>query len=634
MRSGGFFAGTTALLSLLVAATLLLRLLLARHPFEGLNPRVGLVAGCLAAFGAWVLISQQWSHAPARALTEYDRALLYALTVVVFGSLGRTVWRIRILLYGVAAATVGLCLVGLVSRTLPDVLRAVSTVHPERLSYPLTYWNAMGLLAAVGLVLCGHLACSERDPRVARMLGAAAVPPLATTLFLTYSRGGVVAAVIGVLLYIVVARPRALVTGALAIAPPTAGALLVAEHAHALATPLPLSGAAVAQGEHVALAVAIATSSAFVLRGMLTALDPWLVRPKLSPRVRRRLWAGTTGGLVLVTVAAALALDLPQHFDDGYRTFVRENEVQTKGASRLTSFSNNGRLYHWRVSLLDFKAHPWNGTGAGTYQTEWARHRPADFTVNDGHSLYLETLGELGLPGLILVAFVVVIVLGGIAVRIRGPDRALYGAVFAAGGAWALHAGVDWDWEMPAVTLPFFAMGGAALARPPGLPALRIPLGAQVAGRALGIAACVGLLLVPLHVHASQVALDRAVGARSRGDCRLAARAALDSLAAINSRPEPLEVLALCDGGLRESKLAERMAAAAVRRDPNAWGLWYELAVLRARAGHDPERAARTAISLNPRGQRVAALEQLLQAQGARAWPRAGRALPLTSGSS
>ena len=61
----------------------------------------------------------------------------------------------------------------------------------------------------------------------------------------------------------------------------------------------------------------------------------------------------------------------------------------------------------------------------------------------------------------------------GFAARLGGPDRTLYAALFAAGLAWALHAGVDWDWQMPAVTLWVFALGGAALAAPARAPRIR-----------------------------------------------------------------------------------------------------------------------------------------------------------------
>ena len=49
--------------------------------------------------------------------------------------------------------------------------------------------------------------------------------------------------------------------------------------------------------------------------------------------------------------------------------------------------------------------------------------------------------------------------------RARGPDRPVYAAVFAVLLAWAVHAGVDWDWQMPVVTIVFFSLGGFVLAR-------------------------------------------------------------------------------------------------------------------------------------------------------------------------
>ena len=48
-----------------------------------------------------------------------------------------------------------------------------------------------------------------------------------------------------------------------------------------------------------------------------------------------------------------------------------------------------------------------DGNGAGTYQLQWAQHRPYVFTVIDAHSLYLEVLGELGLVGFLLIGGVV-----------------------------------------------------------------------------------------------------------------------------------------------------------------------------------------------------------------------------------
>ena len=55
-----------------------------------------------------------------------------------------------------------------------------------------------------------------------------------------------------------------------------------------------------------------------------------------------------------------------------------------------------------------------------------------------------------------------------VAARARGPDRPIYAALFAVLLAWAIHAGMDWDWEMPVVTLVFFLLGGFALANTAG----------------------------------------------------------------------------------------------------------------------------------------------------------------------
>ncbi len=69
--------------------------------------------------------------------------------------------------------------------------------------------------------------------------------------------------------------------------------------------------------------------------------------------------------------------------------------------TRLTSAVDNGRIDNWRVALDGFKAQPFHGTGAGTYRITWDHDRPAPpVKVNDGHSLYLETMSEMGVVGL------------------------------------------------------------------------------------------------------------------------------------------------------------------------------------------------------------------------------------------
>jgi len=124
----------------------------------------------------------------------------------------------------------------LISRVLPDVWHTAPDVSNQRLSYPVTYWNTLGLLAALGIVLSFHLACSLGERRSVRVLAAAVLPVLAATLFFTFSRGAIAAGAIGLLVYVLVARPHALLSGALATAPCTAALILAAYHANLLDT--------------------------------------------------------------------------------------------------------------------------------------------------------------------------------------------------------------------------------------------------------------------------------------------------------------------------------------------------------------------------------------------------------------
>jgi O-antigen ligase len=124
----------------------------------------------------------------------------------------------------------------------------------------------------------------------------------------------------------------------------------------------------------------------------------------------------------------------------------------------LSLFGPN-RPHYWRVAWNDFEEHPLLGSGAGTFFDYWLRHRPIQEFPHDAHSLYIESLAELGPLGLLLV----VVALGIPLLALRGRQEPLVAA--AAGGyvAFLVHAGVDWDWEMPAVTLAGLVCAGAVL---------------------------------------------------------------------------------------------------------------------------------------------------------------------------
>lgn len=155
---------------------------------------------------------------------------------------------------------------------------------------------------------------------------------------------------------------------------------------------------------------------------------------------RPRLAVAAVGGLAAAAVVAWLALGHP-----------------------VGGLTGNIRWTFWRAALQDYRGHPVLGSGAGDFGHYWGFHRTTLLGALDAHSLYVESLEELGPLGLALVLAFVGTVLHA-AWRGR-PESAL-----AAGGfvVWAVHAGIDWDWELPAVTLPAVMLGAVVLLRADG----------------------------------------------------------------------------------------------------------------------------------------------------------------------
>ena len=110
----------------------------------------------------------------------------------------------------------------------------------------------------------------------------------------------------------------------------------------------------------------------------------------------------------------------------------------------------------WKVAVSDASSHPLLGSGAGSFDDYWLVHRTIGAFVEDAHSLYLETAAELGLVGLTLLGCALLVPLAAAARDRLDPLAPIAAAAYV---TFLVHAGLDWDWEMPATTL-----GGLALA--------------------------------------------------------------------------------------------------------------------------------------------------------------------------
>lgn len=629
LRSGGFYLGAVSLAAAEMALVVGLRFALARRPLQGVGPALAVAAIAMGAFAAWTLLSANWSDSVARAYPQYSRALLYGLVLLFFGMLPFSVRRVRWIVYGVAAGIVVVCGVALVARLQPDLIFDPTLVNEPRLAYPLTYWNALGILACIGTVLCAHLVCSTRDHWMARIAAAAALPALTLALYYTLSRGAIWGAAAAVVLYIVIGRPRALLSGSIAAVPPVLVALAAATPSDKVSEGYPVLTAGA--GEEVAAVLLVCMAAAAGLRAALLPLDGWLDRLRL-PQLDRPVAAGAVAAGLLAVLLVAVAAGVPGQAQTKFEEFTdRSNVNPERGESRLLSARAEGRLDLWDVALGSYREDRLKGSGAGTYEISWNRLRPGTSKVEHTHSLYMEVLGELGLVGFLLLLTVLGLILGAFAYRARGPDRPLFAALLAAALAWAVHAGVDWDWQMPATTVWLFALGGAALSRPLRRRRRRHHRDLKLAlPRIAGVVACLILALLPARLALSDADLNEAIDEAARGDCAAARAAAVSSIDEVSQRPTPYQVIVFCD--LREGRYRHAVSEAsqAVRHDPDNWELHYTLAIARAGAGLDPRAAARRAAALNPLEDRIQRLPSGLTGDSKRGWRRgAGEALLL-----
>ena len=433
-----------------------------------------------------------------------------------------------------------------------------------------------------------------------RVLAAALPPIAAVTVYFTLSRGGVAATGVGLFVYLLLGFSRATPGALLALVPPCAVVLQRAYDARLLVEPDFASAAGMVEGRDIARALGCRRRRR---RGPARARAAPGPRPvvRAQPRPVPDRGARGLGRLAVgLVTGVAVAREAPAWADRQADSFLSSSPAPVPGdvRDRLLQVNSNGRVGHWRVALDAWETERLHGTGAGTYQNTWNQNREVSFQVLDAHSLYLEVLSELGVVGLALLLIALGAIIAGLLWRLRGPGRPTYAATLAAVAAWCVHAGVDWDWEMAAVTIWVFGLAGLVLARPRPQEATAPTMPKLV--RLLVALGCLGLALSPLALWRSQERLQASYAAFQKGDCATTIDAALDSLAAVGARAEPWELIAYCNVRLGQPELAVGAAQAAVRRDPADWEYHYALALVQGAVGQDPRPAAAAARRLNP----------------------------------
>jgi O-antigen ligase len=606
-EQGGYSVQNRSIIAILVWWAVIGAIVIGLWPFAALGVEAAAAALALAALAALTLASTVWASSGERVFEEFNRVTMYTgvllLALVAARRARAAQWA-----DGIAIGITATALLALISRCFPQLIDTTSSFRflppgRTRLNYPIGYWNGLAVFTALGLPLLFRAALAAR-PSVLRALALAPIPALVTVMYLTSSRTGAIAAGAGIFTLFVLHRRRFALSGAIVVAAAGAAAAVAVVAARQTLVNGPL-GTRAAEHEGWTAAVLILAACGATAVAYVVLVAATRRRQKPSVGAERVLLAS----VAVLVIAGAVAIH-PLRTFDRFRAPLPPGAASTDPnyvRNHFFSVSGNGRWELWTAAARQFNAHPVLGGGAGSYQEWWTQHRPALLFVRDAHSLYVEVLAELGVPGLLLV---LTFLGSGIAaggrrlVRARGEERTVIAAVLASLAAFAVAASGDWMWELTVVGVLGVVFVGLLVGPATAKTRERVPPWGA-------LAAVVGVAAVALAVIGSQavqlytdVKLQRSQAAFARGDGRAALHDASDARGVEPWASTPYLQLALVSEQYGDLSTARTWIEKATARDPDNWSLWLVRARLETKAAAIPEarRSLARARELNPLG--------------------------------
>ncbi|MGH2841578.1 MAG: O-antigen ligase family protein, partial [Solirubrobacteraceae bacterium] len=443
--------------------------------------------GLLALFAVWCGVTMLWSVTPDRTWAHINRAAAYTLVVVLAIGVGSSALRaIERVAIGWLVVAVACALYALGGKVIPGVsLLGIDFNHTStvsRLRAPLEYWNALALVCVLAIPIALRLAADATRRVVTRLAALSALHVLLCCLAMTYSRGGILALLVTVAVMTVLGglrlRVLAAVSLTLAFTIPVVG----------LAFNRPaLKGVRVPLDERIPDGVLLGLVMAGCLLGLL--ITAWGLlrleeRTTWTERRTRNVWralAVTAGLLGCVYVAQALTADGGPRgvADRAWESFTTTTKDDVSDPARISTANSGNRWVWWEEAAGAWSERPLHGWGAGSFPVTHKLFRQEELGVVQPHNMPLQFLAETGLIGALLV-------LGGLGVllftaldRVRamgpGRQRDIAVALFAGAVAWLVHSFVDWDWDIPGVTLPALLFIGVLVAIPREVAWSRLP---------------------------------------------------------------------------------------------------------------------------------------------------------------
>ena len=448
LDGGGFDPVVRDVVGIVVWAAVALGFATGFFPRGRFSSGAWIALGGLGVLTALTAVAHSWTESDEATTLELARVVQYlGIVTLAYLAIDRHTWQGAAA--GFASAALVIPFFALGARLFPhllvdDVARAF---HFDRLSYPLDYWNAVSCWGAMAIAI--GLCVSAHGPRVLRAAALAAIPVASLSIYLTFSRFGVVATATALLAAFAVSRNRwTLALNGLAAAGMSAAAILIANQQSEIQNATGNAGAGL-------------VISILLLGGLACATVAVLSDQADGVRLSRRGTRRALGAAALVTVLSAAALHGP--IARGWDQFTHSGNPSGSTA-RFTSLGGD-RYAYWRAAYHAFESDPGRGIGPGSFEFYWDRNGTTDQLIRNPHSLYLQKLSELGLAGFVAIVVVLAGLLwGAIEARrrwITETDLAAGGGLLAAFVVFVVYAGVDWMWEMGAIGT--LAIGGAAV---------------------------------------------------------------------------------------------------------------------------------------------------------------------------
>ncbi|MGH2958515.1 MAG: O-antigen ligase family protein [Solirubrobacterales bacterium] len=479
VQSGGTRAGVVGVLAVLVATAAF-----GRSAYNGTLPRpfnasLGLIL--MALFVTVTALSVGWSLVPNATLLDAIRLVSYTCVLALAALVSQLHQnRAREILLGAGLAALLIVIYALLSRGVPGLFPDSDSYARMRL--PFGYWNAVGSVAAIGLLIALWTGTRRAESRLLEIISYPAGGLFMVALMLSQSRGALLALALALGAWLLLIPRRLRTAGWLAIV--GMASLLVVAWAYNK-TALSVDDVPFAERKSTGIQLTLAL---VVLSALLAGAGAFVhSRRHARPLAAQQRWK--VGRVLLILLAISpfvLAVGIGVGTEKGFSTitdgatgFVSTGpEAPSNSPDRLTQTTSlRGR--YWNDAYKVFESHTKFGTGGDTFLVARLPYRGDQINASHAHGMVPQVASDLGALGL-LVLFGLTAVwltaafkLAGASRRapwlwLREADEARQAsvAIMIVALFFGLHSAIDWVWFIPGVAFFGLLAGGWTLGSP------------------------------------------------------------------------------------------------------------------------------------------------------------------------